>query len=257
MIELTWGVATDTGLVRSQNEDCILAEPPIFAVADGMGGHVAGDIASAMTIAALRVLAGRPRVTREEVVITIRAANAAVIEKSAESAALRGMGTTIVGLALLEDETPEFLAFNVGDSRLYRFADGALTQLSHDHSEVQELLDEGMISPSEAMVSAARHVLTRAIGTETDLPIDTWTVRAGRGDRFLVCSDGLTGELDDEEIASVLAEERDSSDAANRLVAEALAAGGHDNVSVIVLEVVAADTEAGVADEETPGDGES
>lgn len=254
MIELAWGVATDTGLVRAQNEDCVLAEPPIFAVADGMGGHVAGDIASAMTIAALRVLAGRPRVSPDEVVVTIRAANAAVLEKSAESVALRGMGTTVVGLALLDDETPEFLAFNVGDSRLYRFAGGELTQLSHDHSEAQELVDEGVISESEAMVSAARHVLTRAIGTETDLHIDTWPVHATAGDRFLICSDGLTGELDDEEIARAISEEAAPSEAANRLVAEALAAGGHDNVSVIVLEVVGSGDET--ADAEAPDDGE-
>jgi protein phosphatase len=148
------------------------------------------------------------------------------------------MGTTLVGIALVGGEGDErWMAFNVGDSRLYRLADGSLTQVSRDHSEVQELLDEGAISESEARRSPVRNVVTRAIGTSETLDVDYWMLDPEPGERFMICSDGLTSELTKDQMIVTLLESPDPAMAANRLVEQALAAGGHDNVSVIVVDV--------------------
>jgi serine/threonine protein phosphatase PrpC len=238
MITLNWGTASDTGLVRQRNEDSLLAALPVFAVADGMGGHAAGDVASALTIGLLRELTTHAPLSADELKNAIEAANNAVISKSSSSEAMRGMGTTLVGIALVGGEGDErWMAFNVGDSRLYRLADGSLTQVSRDHSEVQELLDEGAISESEARRSPVRNVVTRAIGTSETLDVDYWMLDPEPGERFMICSDGLTSELTEDQMIVTLLESPDPAMAANRLVEQALAAGGHDNVSVIVVDV--------------------
>jgi len=238
MIALNWGTASDTGLVRQRNEDSLLAALPVFAVADGMGGHAAGDVASALTIGLLRELTTHAPLSADELKNAIEAANNAVISKSSSSEAMRGMGTTLVGIALVGGEGDErWMAFNVGDSRLYRLADGSLTQVSRDHSEVQELLDEGAISESEARRSPVRNVVTRAIGTSETLDVDYWMLDPEPGERFMICSDGLTSELTKDQMIVTLLESPDPAMAANRLVEQALAAGGHDNVSVIVVDV--------------------
>ena len=238
MIALNWGTASDTGLVRQRNEDSLLAALPVFAVADGMGGHAAGDVASALTIGLLRELTTHAPLSADELKNAIEAANNAGISKSSSSEAMRGMGTTLVGIALVGGEGDErWMAFNVGDSRLYRLADGSLTQVSRDHSEVQELLDEGAISESEARRSPVRNVVTRAIGTSETLDVDYWMLDPEPGERFMICSDGLTSELTKDQMIVTLLESPDPAMAANRLVEQALAAGGHDNVSVIVVDV--------------------
>ncbi len=241
MIALNWGTSSDTGLVRQRNEDTFLAGVPVFAVADGMGGHAAGEVASAITIERLRELTSHDPLSPDELRRAIEAANDEVIATSSSSKAMRGMGTTLVGLALVEGEGGQhWMAFNVGDSRLYRFAGGRLAQVSRDHSEVQELIDEGAISESQARRSPIRNVVTRAIGTDKAVDVDYWLLDPEPGERFMLCSDGLTGELTDDQIAVTLLAAPDPEVAANRLVGQALAAGGHDNVTVIVIDVLLA-----------------
>lgn len=238
MIALEWGAVSETGLVRAHNEDSYLAQEPVFAVADGMGGHLAGDVASAMTIEFLRPLLTRSPLSERDVARAIEAANGEIFRRGSTTLSMWGMGTTLVGLALLGyGEDAEWLTFNVGDSRLYRYADGNLEQLSHDHSEVQDLIDEGTLSERDALASAARNVLTRAIGTETHLAVDYGHLAPEPGERFLLCSDGLTNEVPDEEIADVLSGLPEPGEAAHELVRRAIEAGGRDNVTVIVVDV--------------------
>ena len=253
MIELNWGAVTDTGLVRRHNEDSLLAEPPVFAVADGMGGHAAGDVASAMTIDELRRLVGRDDLTRGDVETAVSAANSAVLASSLTTRSMRGMGTTLVGMVLVVDDgCRRWLAFNVGDSRLYRFAGGTLSQVSHDHSEVQEMLDEGAISEEEARVAANRNIVTKAIGTESGADADYFLLDALSGERFLICSDGLTNELEDDALAADLGAGEDASATARLLTEHALRAGGRDNVTVVVVDVLSNDPPDRPDDDEGP-----
>lgn len=248
MIELEWEALSETGLVRAHNEDSYLAKPPVFAVADGMGGHLAGDVASSMAIEVLGPLGEKSPLTEADVARAIETANATVLARGTTTLSMWGMGTTLVGLALLgEGEDCEWLTFNVGDSRLYRYEGGALQQLSHDHSEVQDLVDEGAMSEEEALVSPARNVLTRAIGTESDLLVDYLHRPPEPGERFLLCSDGLTNEVDDPEISRVMAERPGADEAAHELVRLALTAGGRDNVTVVVVNVKEGAADAGGA----------
>ncbi|MHB8246167.1 MAG: PP2C family protein-serine/threonine phosphatase [Acidimicrobiales bacterium] len=241
MFGLDWGAASETGRVRRNNEDSFVAQLPVFAIADGMGGHAAGDVASAMVIDELRRLAVQGPRSVGDISNAIAAANSAVVSRSRTTGSMRGMGTTLVGMVLIAaEDTGEWVGFNVGDSRLYRFSDGALEQVSRDHSEVQELLDAGSITREEARTSSVRNVVTRGLGAEMQPQVDYWLIRPVPGDRFLMCSDGLTDELVDQEIATVLIEATGAAAVAHQLVERALAAGGHDNVSVIVLDVLSA-----------------
>lgn len=242
MIALDWGASSEAGRVRESNEDSLLALPPIFAVADGMGGHAAGEVASGIAVQRLEELVGRGTVSVEEVADAIRAANDAVIRESRQTAASRGMGTTLVGLALVAaDGGQRWMLFNVGDSRLYRYADGALVQISHDHSEVQELIDAGVMTPEEARVSPKRNIVTRSIGSDPGLEVDYWILDVVEGERYIVCSDGLYTEVTDDAISEMVAGSERPAEAAAALVERAVANGGNDNVSVIVVEVVSLD----------------
>lgn len=250
---LQWGNATHEGCVRARNEDRVFASSPVFVVADGMGGHAFGDVAATYATRAFERFANRPWVDVEEIVQAAQEANRAILEHARELPDERGMGTTITGLALTQQRGfPLLVVFNVGDSRCYRWHDGALAQVTRDHSYVQELLDAGRLTATEAMASPHRNVVTRALGMETSGEPDTWLVPVVGGDRFVLCSDGLTDEIRDADIAAVLAEVDGADPAAARLVEIALDLGARDNVSVVVVDVMApSDAGAADADDET------
>jgi protein phosphatase len=232
------GSATDVGRVRMVNEDRVLESPTLFAVADGMGGHVGGEVASAIAIESLdRGFTQAP--TIDGLVAAVQSANRAVWERGADDEALRGMGTTVVAAALVAAADGDRLVLaNVGDSRAYRFHAGALTQLSVDHSVAEELVAQGALSEEEAAVHPKRHILTRALGIGTQVEVDVWEVVPVEGDRYLLCSDGLSNEVLPAVMASVLASVRDPRQAAERLVALANDSGGNDNISAVVVDVL-------------------
>jgi serine/threonine protein phosphatase PrpC len=227
-----WGAASDPGRVRPANEDAAVAEDGLFAVADGMGGHAAGEIASRVAVEALRTSAG------DGLVEAVRVANRAVLDRAAEDPALRGMGTTMCALALVEGEPPQVLVVNVGDSRAYLYRDGELQQLTDDHNLVAELEREGRITREEALVHPQRNIITRVLGNDPDVEVDEFPVDVFRGDRFLICSDGLFNEVRDDAIADVLRTKKGPQEAADELVRRANAGGGRDNISVVVVDVV-------------------
>ncbi|HVM16940.1 MAG TPA: Stp1/IreP family PP2C-type Ser/Thr phosphatase [Gaiellaceae bacterium] len=226
--------ATDTGRKRRRNEDSFVVRPPLFAVADGMGGAQAGEIASRLATEALGDSA--PAGTAEERVVgLVQGANRRVYERSAEDAAVSGMGTTIT-LALVEDGLVTI--GHVGDSRAYLVRDGSLEQLTQDHSLVAELMRSGKLSPEEAESHPQRSVITRALGTDPDVDVDVFTLEARPGDVFLLCSDGLTSMVGDDVILGAIEASRDDLDAAARtLIARANRGGGEDNITVVCFEI--------------------
>jgi protein phosphatase len=247
MNAVRWGVASETGPVRALNEDSLVARGSVFVVADGMGGHAAGEVASRLTADEFERLTGTVRPA--DVLGALARANAAILLFAAGDPARAGMGTTVVGLVLVEDDGQErWMAFNVGDSRLYRFRDGRLEQLSVDHTEVQELVAAGLISAESSRDHPRHHVLTRALGTDPPPAVDTWIFAPEPDERFLLCSDGLVGELTDADIARVLADTPAPDAAAQRLVSAAIEAGGRDNVTVIVVETAGAEQRRLAAD---------
>jgi PPM family protein phosphatase len=225
---------TNTGRRRRQNEDAFVCEPPLFAVADGMGGPRAGEVASRLAAAAVK--ADEADGTGEgRVVALIHEANRRVFERSSEDAEVSGMGTTMI-VALVEDAGVAF--GHVGDSRAYLARGGSLEQLTEDHSLVAELVRTGKLSPEEAEHHPQRSVITRALGTDPDVDVDTFTVEPQAGDVFLICSDGLTTMIDDETIRRVLQEQdSDLDEAAKELVRLANKAGGEDNITVVAFEI--------------------
>ena len=230
----SWGSATDRGRVRRLNEDALFAEAPVFVVADGMGGHAAGDVASRVTVEEFARLAGRDAVTHEDVQECLVRAARSVRESVGAG---RTGGTTVAGVALTDSGgDPYWLVFNVGDSRVYRLADGALVQISVDHSVVQELVDAGRLRPEDVAKHPDRHVITRAVGTGAVPSPDFWLLPAGAWDRLLLCSDGLTQELDDDAIRFLLLAQPDPQSAAQILVQAAVEAGGRDNVTAVVVD---------------------
>lgn len=253
-VHAAWGAATDRGRRRSLNEDAFLASAPVFVVADGMGGHEAGEVASACVVDVLRRrLAGRA-VDHELVNAAIEEAHRDVQRIEAEPG--RGAGTTVSGVVLAEVAgEPYWIVVNLGDSRTYRLSRGVLEQISVDHSEVQELIDSGAVKRSEASHHPRRHVVTRAIGASGTVDADYWLLPVGRDDRILVCSDGLTGELPDEFVTEALLAESDPQAAAEQLVADAVRAGGRDNVTVIVVDVREIDGYDDASSATTPRDG--
>jgi protein phosphatase len=224
---------TNTGRRRRHNEDAYVSEPPLFAVADGMGGPRAGEVASRLAAAA--VTADEVAGTGEDrVVALIHEANRRVFQRSSEDADVSGMGTTMI-VALVEDAGVAF--GHVGDSRAYLARGGSLDQLTEDHSLVAELVRGGKLSPEEAEHHPQRSVITRALGTDPDVDVDTFTVETQPGDVFLICSDGLTTMIDDETIRTVLQEKGDLDEAAKELVRLANKAGGEDNITVVAFEI--------------------
>jgi serine/threonine protein phosphatase PrpC len=233
------GAATAVGHVREHNEDAYLVRDRVFAVADGMGGHAAGEVASAFAIEAVERLADHDPVTSDLVVAAVADANDRIIEAARADRGRRGMGTTLTGVAVTGSQDGQrWLVFNLGDSRVYRFADGRLGQVTVDHSEVQELVDAGYITSAEASIHPARNVITRSLGLELDPEPDLWELEPVGEETFVVCSDGLTGELRDADIARILADSPEPQAAADRLCAAAEESGGRDNITVVVVRSV-------------------
>ena len=240
---LKHGVATDTGNVRPQNEDAYVASDHLFAVADGMGGHNAGEVASALATTLLLERATGQTLTPEWFVEAITAINRTIHESAAESTERRGMGTTICALALVQpqvetNEPPQVALANVGDSRIYLWRAGTFRQLSVDHSYVQELVTEGLISEEEARVHPRRNIVTRALGIDDRVAVDSWLLPVFSGDRFILCSDGLVDEVPTADIAALAAQQREPQMIADALVALAKRNGGRDNITVVVVDAV-------------------
>lgn len=250
MIVLRWGEATDVGRVRTNNEDGLIASDHLFAVADGMGGHQGGEVASDTALRTLERAFAEP--TAEGLLDAARDANDAIWERAAEDPELRGMGTTLVAIAPVED-SDTIAWINVGDSRLYLLRDGDLTQVSEDHSLVQEAVRAGELSPEEAQTHPQRNIVTRALGIDVDVRIDGDEVNAFAGDRYLLCSDGLTDYVDDAKIASTLRRLDDPTEAARELVRIANESAGRDNITVVVVDVVDDDDQAATAAREVEG----
>lgn len=225
--------ATHVGRVRSLNEDSYLLAEGLAIVADGMGGHAAGDVASRLAVQAFEQVHGDQ--DSETLLAAAHSANRRIQEEAAAHPDKAGMGTTLTGVALIQNGgVPHWFVFNVGDSRTYRLADGHLAQLTVDHAEVAELIAAGRISPEQARRHPLRNVITRALGSEPAEP-DTWLLPVRGEETFLLCSDGLTGELNDDDLEAILVGASDAQSAAQALVTAAVEAGGRDNVTVIVL----------------------
>ena len=271
MAELRWGAGTHPGQIRPDNEDHLYASQGVYVVADGMGGHEAGEVASALAVQRIRdTLADEEAApTAERVVEAISSANGDIFRAAIANPGQAGMGTTVTVIAVIEDpmagrgepnidandpiepkrvtpiipkEQPEALVLaNVGDSRTYLLRHGRLRRVTIDHSYVQELVSTGHITDDEARTHPRRNIITRALGIEPDVKVDWWTLPLVRGDRFLLCSDGLVDEVADAAIVATLLEHEDPQDATDSLITQANEAGGRDNVTVIVLDVLDGD----------------
>ena len=229
----TFGSRTDIGCVREQNEDSLVVAPPLFVVADGMGGHAAGEVASEI---AVNVIAQNApdHPDPDALASAVEEANRSIIDAAMSGKGREGMGTTCTA-AMLEGE--RLVVAQVGDSRAYLLHNGQLTQLTRDHSLMAALIEAGEITPEEARVHPRRSVITRALGNDPATRPDIYEVNVEAGDRLMLCSDGLSGMILDEDIAAVMRRVRDPQRCASQLVNEAIAAGGHDNVTVIVADV--------------------
>jgi protein phosphatase len=237
-MKLKWGASTDVGMVRQQNEDSFLAEETLFVVADGMGGHNAGEVASALAVTTLKAGARLGIDTTDEFRELVQQANSAIYTASLDDSTQSGMGTTVTALSIVEGEEPRVLVANVGDSRAYLWRSGALSRLSVDHSYVQELVNEGIITPEAARVHPRRNIVTRALGIDRSVMVDVFTHFVRTGDRIVLCSDGLVDEVADVEIARVLGQHTDPQETAEALVMVANTNGGRDNTTVIVVDVL-------------------
>ena len=229
------GHLTDPGRKRRRNEDDYVVEPPLFAIADGMGGAQAGELASSLAAGAVRDDEGAVGSGERHVTELIQEANRRVYQRSSEDAAASGMGTTLT-VALVEDGTVAF--GHVGDSRAYLIRDGKLEQLTEDHSLVAELVRSGKLSPEEAETHPQRSVITRALGTDPDVDVDTFSIQTQPGDLFMLCSDGLTSMVEDEVILRTVEKHRDDLQAAAKaLIRAANKGGGEDNITVVFFEI--------------------
>ncbi len=227
------GAKTDKGKVREQNEDTFGYRDTLFVIADGMGGHQAGEVASAIaveTVLAVEMDAD-PVVSLRRAVLS---ANSAILEEMAKNESFSGMGTTVAILLLKTDQA---FVSHLGDSRIYQLTEGNLVQLTDDHSFVAELIKNGSITEEEAKIHPQRNVLTRALGTEGHLEFEVNSFTTHSGDKFLICSDGLTGIVDEKIIKEILMSEKAPQIIADQLVEQANKDGGTDNISVIVIEV--------------------
>ena len=232
-VELTWGAATAVGQ-RDDNQDRYLAAPPVFAVADGMGGHVGGAAAAEAVVEALRSLTGSETTTVEAIRLALQRADGEI--RAFEGPDKAGAGTTVAGVALVDEgDGPQWAVFHVGDSRVYRWHEGQLELVTRDHSVVQELIDAGYISDESAATHPQRHIITRALGVGPRPEADVVLLPIAPGERFLACSDGLTGELNDAQIAP-LSVGGEVGRAATALAAEAERVGARDNVTVVLIE---------------------
>lgn len=238
VITLAWGAGTDTGRKRAANEDSYVAKSPLFAVADGMGGHSAGDLASAAVVERLAEIVTGGFLAPRAIERALEAATDDISEVAGESEL--GVGTTVTGAALtLQDGDPYFAVFNIGDSRVYAFERNELVQVTVDHSVVQELVEAGALTRDEAEHHPDSNIITRAVGFNARPMPDFWMIPLRAGLRLLICSDGLTKEVGDERLRLHLAAGLTPVETAGALIDAALAAGGRDNVTAIVVDVVA------------------
>ncbi len=232
-ITTSYGSRTDVGLVRDHNEDSLAVCPPLYAVADGMGGHAAGEVASEIAIQTL--VANAPeQIDGDDLARAVVAANHAVIRAAVEGIGRKGMGTTMTA-AMLQGR--RLVVAQVGDSRAYLLHEGVLQRITRDHSLMADLIESGQITVEEARVHPQRSVITRALGSDPSTLPDIYEMNVSPGDRLLLCSDGLSGMLDDSSLESVLTRTKDPQRCAASLVNEAITAGGYDNVTAIVVDV--------------------
>jgi len=235
-LELQWAEVTHRGRRRDVNQDAVLALYPMFIVADGMGGHIGGEIASTSTIERLRTVAQKGEVTARAIEKALGRAVADI--DSHPEATDEGTGTTVTGVYLdLAGDEPTWVTLNIGDSRVYLFRGESLAQITTDHSVVQELIAAGRLSPEEAENHPYGNVITRAVGPSDGVAPDYVRLEVNDGDRFVVCSDGLTKELTDYGILHFLMQNEDPADAVDAMLEAALENGGRDNISIIVLNV--------------------
>ncbi len=245
MTRWRYAAATDTGLVRQNNQDAVYVDDHLAIVADGMGGHAAGDVAAMMTISSVREeFAMHPSV--DGLFRAIEAANRDVLDDATQNPEHFGMGTTVIAIGLTEDAagvaTPTLV--HVGDSRAYQLRDGALRRLSDDHSVAEEWVRMGRLTPEEAAVHPRRHQLTRGVGVEATIAVDVSSLEAIPGDRILLCSDGLSNELSDDTLAQLASAPRPLDEAVGDLISAAKLAGGRDNISAVLLEFLDVDVAA-------------
>ena len=228
-----YGSRTEIGNVREHNEDSLTVLPPLFAVADGMGGHEAGEVASEITINSLNDLAPQSA-DAEALARAVVAANLNVIKAPSQGVGREGMGTTLTA-AILEKE--RLVIAQVGDSRAYLLHNGSLQQLTRDHSLMADMIEAGQLTEAEARVHPNRSVITRAIGSDPHMQPDLYELNVETGDRLLLCSDGICGMIEDHEIASIMRQAPSAQSCADQLVEAALAAGGFDNATAVVVDV--------------------
>ncbi|MGY1681932.1 PP2C family protein-serine/threonine phosphatase [Geodermatophilus sp. SYSU D01176] len=241
--ELTWGAATAVGQ-REDNQDRFLAAPPVFAVADGMGGHVGGAAAAEAVVEALRSLTRSETTTVEAIRLALQRADGEI--RAFQGPDKAGAGTTVAGVALVDEgDGPQWAVFHVGDSRVYHWHEGRLELVTRDHSVVQELVDAGYITDESAGTHPQRHIITRALGVGPRPDADVVLLPIVPGERFLACSDGLTGELSDDRIAASSGSDEEPNSLAAQLTADAESVGARDNVTVVVLRVSTAERSVG------------
>ena len=231
---ISWGARSDVGLVRGHNEDSFLMQAPLFVVSDGMGGHAAGEVASSITVETVGSLAPG---TADDVLLgaAVESANKAVIKAAEEGVGKPGMGCTATAVII---EKNRMAVAHVGDSRVYMLRHGTLVRVTHDHSYVEELVDSGQITADEARTHPSRSIITRALGSDPDMYADHFSLEVYSGDRIILCSDGLSSMIPDSEIEALAVSSATPQQAADNLVAAALTAGGADNVTVAVVDVV-------------------
>ena len=231
---ISWGARSDVGLVREHNEDSFLLRTPLFAVCDGMGGHAAGEVASSI---AVKVIGEEAPNTADDVLLgaAIEAANQAVIEAPQKGIGKPGMGSTASAIFI---EGNQMAVAHVGDSRIYLLHHGTLVRITHDHSYVEELVDSGQITADEARNHPSRSVVTRALGSDPEMYADHFTLEVSDGDRIILCSDGLSSMILDDEIESIAVSNITPQNTADSLVSAALTAGGADNITVIVVDIL-------------------
>ena len=240
-ITFVHGAATHTGQLRRVNQDAFGVGDGMFVVADGLGGHNAGEVASALAVKALLAGTAGGVESPEQFGNAVGAANRAVFDASQQDTGLHGMGTTVTALVALPGPGGRVAVANVGDSRTSLYRAGDFIRVTKDHSRVQEMIDAGEISPDDEWGHPHGNVLTRAVGLEPHVEVDVYVITAEPRDRFLLCSDGLIDEVRVEVIAEALWRHRDPQECADRLVDMANEAGGHDNITVIVVDVLAGD----------------
>ena len=231
---LAWGSRSDVGLVRGHNEDSFLVQAPLFAVCDGMGGHAAGEVASSIAVS---TIAEKAPASADDVLlgVAVEAANTAVLLGAEQGVGKPGMGCT-ASCCLIEEG--KMAIAHVGDSRIYLLRHGSLVRVTHDHSYVEELVDSGQITADEARTHPSRSIITRALGSDPDMYADHFSLEVSNGDRVILCSDGLSSMVADSEIEALAVSSATPQQAADNLVAAALTAGGLDNVTVVVVDVV-------------------